>query len=94
MEQWTVSVDTIIRVVKWGGSEAILEGDKLTIRPRDGAPYVYDVRGGELKRRLVIQIGKLTGIDSHLFWHPDRMDTVEPPVSGTGVTPRSEPKAV
>jgi len=67
-----VSTETIIRLVKLRGHDAVLEGDMLRIYPRDGAPVAYRVPSTGIARRLVIQIGKKCDIKSHWFWNPER----------------------
>lgn len=63
-----VSTQRIIDLVKTAGSDAVLDGDMLRVYPKDGAPVAYQVPPDGLRRRVIIEIGKRTGIPSHLFW--------------------------
>jgi hypothetical protein len=67
-----VNVQTVIDLVKLAGSDAVHEGDVLKVYPKDGVPVVYQIPPTGLARRVIIQIGKRTGVKSHLFWHPDQ----------------------
>lgn len=42
----------------------------LKLYPRGGVPVVYRVPESGLARRVIIEIGKRTGVQSHLFWNP------------------------
>jgi len=68
----TVSIETIIALVKQFGADAALDGDELTVYPADGNVRVYIVPPGGLRRRVIIEIGQRTGVASHLFWNPER----------------------
>lgn len=66
-----VSVETVIRLVKLRGSDAVRDGELLRVYPKDGVPVVYQIPATGLARRVIIEIGKRTGVPSHWFWNPD-----------------------
>lgn len=72
----SVSTDTIIKILKHCGSDAVLEGDVLKVYPKDqSGPICYVVPpSGQLARRIIIQIGQRCGVKSHLFWNPERLE--------------------
>jgi hypothetical protein len=70
-----VSVETVVQVVKAHGSDARVEGDLLMVFPQgQTSPRVYRIPATGLGRRLIIEIGKKCGIQSHLFWHSSQVN--------------------
>lgn len=81
-----VAIETIVNVVKAHGSDAIVVDGCLHLYPKNGgSPRVYPIPSNGLQRRIIIQIGALCGIASHLFWHPSQVAL--PPVSASSADP-------
>lgn len=71
----SVQADIVVRTVRQSGSDAEYDGQALVIRPKNGAPVVYEINGEPVKRRIVIEIAKRTEVSPHLFWNSPHLLT-------------------